>query len=488
VNLLKTYDFKLIEGINGMRDPCINVSIQEILKILEKELGKEFIVTAGSDDHTFYQGTTWTALEHSDTKEDFLENLRKGNGIMIGGEQGTPAKTMGMVWDYLYSRMNPEFQDYLNDLMVRIVGSLDKMQAGTYPLLSGRILKEWNAMYEQSNKIRADFDLKSLSEAYADFDKGSSVRERKIRVREEPEVLGLARVESWDKDTIIFFTDVPLGHHSGVGMWLDEMVKYAGKNGPDLVILQPATEHVPFGYSIEQVNDRVRAISFRQSVKLYPSQEVTKDFPIDPTLYLAITMSKQEHGKRSLSKMMTSRGHRLVKPYSWQHSMIRALIDKGALGRPQVGVFIQDGPYSKLGYAECKGYLDIPKVEVFVTIIAGFVTERLRKLIKGQFKLPDEVLDYEPVDSFLTEVLDPFKDMMWESTIGFLNKCEMVLAPPAMVEILKEKGLSTKLDVFSRGVDTTKFKPGKKENEKLRIFYAGRLTDPDHKVSTWRSS
>jgi phosphatidylinositol alpha 1,6-mannosyltransferase len=92
------------------------------------------------------------------------------------------------------------------------------------------------------------------------------------------------------------------------------------------------------------------------------------------------------------------------------------------------------------------------------------------------------MLDYEPVDTFLTEVMDPFKEMMWENTVDFLNKCELVLAPPAMVDTLRQKGLKAKMNVFSRGVDSSIFNPRRKDNAKLRVFYAGRLSDADHNI------
>jgi glycosyltransferase involved in cell wall biosynthesis len=282
---------------------------------------------------------------------------------------------------------------------------------------------------------------------------------------------------------VLFFTDIPVGHHSGVGMWLDEMIKYVGKNGPYIVIVNPATEHAPFGFYIKDVNKYARVIGFRPSIKLFSSEEVTKDFPIDPTVYLGVTVSSQEHSSRSISSLLASRENRLVKPYSLTHTQLRALIDRGALGRPVAGALIQDGPFSKLGYGECKGYLDIPKTEVFVTIIAGFATERAKKLIRKQFKLPDPVMDYQPVGMFLTEALEPFRGLLWENTITFLNKCENVLAPPAMVDVLKKQGLTTNVGVFSRGVDIKLFKSGKKGDGKpLRFLYAGRLSDTDHGV------
>lgn len=478
----KTFDFPLVEGINGMRDPAINVTIREIMDILSEKLGRKWVITAGSDDHTYYAGTTWTSVEYSETKEEFLENLRKGNNVNIGGEEGAPAKTVGMVWDYLYARMNQELQDYIVEKTMKFVGSLDKTNAGVYTLLAARILKEWKAMYTQSDNIRREYGLTPLTEAYKDFDK-RPFRPREIKVRDEPKIHSLDSLEKWDHETIIFFTDVPVAHHSGVGMWLNKMVDHIGKNGPYTVIIAPATEHSPKGYEIIDANKYTKIIKIRPSIKLFPTSEnIQKDFYIDPTVYLGITLSKQEHSSRSVKKLLSSRKNREVKPYSLTHAILRTLIDKEAVGRPIAGVLVQDGPFAKLGYGECKGYLDIPKTEVFVTNIAGFATERLKRLYKRQGKIPDEVMEYVPVDSFLNEVLNPFKHMMWGSTISFLNKCELVLAPPAMVPLLEESGVTTDVNIFSRGVETEKFKSNKVKGKKLKVLYAGRLSDADHNI------
>ena len=480
--LFKTHDFPLVEGINGMRDPCINYTITQILGILSKQTGKKWVLTAGSDDHTYYAGTTWTAVEYAETKDEFLQNLIKGKGIRTGGEQGAPAKTLSMVWDYLYSRMNPDLREYVNDILVRYLGSLEKAHSNMYPLLAGRILQEWTAMYTQAESIRHEYGLTSIPEE-TKRSYPVSYPKRNVRYGQSPEIYGLETARRYDHDTVLFFTDIPVGHHSGVGMWLDEMIKYAGKNGPHIVIVNPATEHAPYGFCIKDVNSNVRVIGFRPSIKLFSSEEVTKDFPIDPTVYLGVTVSSQEHSSRAVSSLLASRENRLVKPYSLTHTQLRALIERGALGRPVAGVFIQDGPFSKLGYGECKGYLDIPKTEVFVTIIAGFATERARKLIRKQFHLPDQVMDYQPVDVFLTEALEPFRGFIWENTISFLNKCETVLAPPAMVDVLKKQGLTTNVAVFSRGVDLRLFRSGKKGDGKtIKFLYAGRLSDTDHGV------
>lgn len=479
--LLREFDFPMIELINGTRDPCNSVTLREILAILSKKWGRSWVCTAGSDDHSYYAGTTWTAVEYSDTKEDFLNNLMKGNVVRLGGEEGRPDKIATTIWDYLYARMTPKLQDYLNRMMVSHIGSLDRLHAGVYPLLAGRVLKEWKQMYTQSDKLRKAYGLSPLADVMRDHE-APPFRERKIRIRDRPKIHGKKDITPWDHDTVLFFSDVPVAHHSGVGMWIHEMVKYVGKNGPHIVIFQPGVEHLPNGYEVKQVNENVRLVSVRPTIKLFSSQESTKDFPIDPTVSLGVFVSSKDHGSISVPKMLVNRRSRQVNPYSLGHTILRTLIDRGAMGRPRIGVFIQDGPYAKLGYASCKGYLDIPKIMVFVTNVPGFVTHRLKKLIRDQYDLPEEVINYGVVEKFMGDVLNPFRDMLWGNTMRFLNRCEMVLAPPAMVETLRERGIETEIRVFGRGVDTSRFTAGKRERERIRLMYAGRVSDTDHNI------
>lgn len=129
-------------------------------------------------------------------------------------------------------------------------------------------------------------------------------------------------------------------------------------------------------------------------------------------------------------------------------------------------IFDQSGPYDlvqvaapgNLGgwgrrLAKRKG---LPLIGVHHTMLQDYAAMRVPKLLSGL------------VRSGSLEILR-----------RFYRPCQTVLAPtPKVAEFVRKVGISKQSDVFSRGVDTSRFSPDlrtRPRNERVRLLYVGRL-------------
>ncbi len=114
---------ELVEARNGTRARWENTAVLETAAVVKGQGFQGY--TAGSDDHCGrFIGLTWTMVPRAETKEDFLEAVRRGEGIP-GGEHGTATRSAYAVYSIAYSF-------YRGNLQARKVPSVATMAADSF--------------------------------------------------------------------------------------------------------------------------------------------------------------------------------------------------------------------------------------------------------------------------------------------------------------------------------------------------------------------
>lgn len=114
---------ELVEVRNGTRAVWENRAALETAGVVR---GREFTgYTAGSDDHCGrFMGLTWTMVPRADTPAQFLEAVKRGEGVP-GGQHGTAVRSAYAVYSIAYSF-------YRDSLSARKVPSVATMAADNF--------------------------------------------------------------------------------------------------------------------------------------------------------------------------------------------------------------------------------------------------------------------------------------------------------------------------------------------------------------------
>lgn len=109
----------------------------------------------------------------------------------------------------------------------------------------------------------------------------------------------------------------------------------------------------------------------------------------------------------------------------------------------------------------------IPLVSSYHTCLPEYVRDRVEN-VATRLQIPNENSD---------EVCEFTEDLTWGYMEWFYNQTRLVLAPSRPIKDVLEKRLKTRIDIFSRGIDTDKFHPRfRRETEGVTAIYVGRVS------------
>ncbi len=483
-----------IEVRSGKTTTRLAKVTERVLDRIEQELRLSFVRVGGSDAYDSSVGTTYTTAPLSESVEELIENLRKGNDIRPEGKHGTRAEFEKRVRGLAETKLPSELRRGLDKLCVsrlpRFLQSLVDYAshfAMTFPVFCRFALED-----EQISIMREEYGLPSEEEeqaspaAHHDEDSGVSQVDKPLRCpaahvgRSEAEI---------HLPGILFMAETPLEseevvrrekrrHFSGVKSLLDELKRYAIESETPITIGQPSHEQLSGPYEVARQGN-LTLLKFRPSVELYFGDCPT-DLPVELTIDLGLALSRAELFERSKLRMLLQRTRRKVQPFSPAHKVLRELLQSGAVGPFKAVVSIDCGPYAKLAFAEGRGNLDVPTFGIYTTNLADSTLSRVETLYK---KLARDITRQplaEPLspyaDDVLRHLLLPVASFVSGMQTEFLSAVDLLFAPPGNVADLGKKGVTGEIRDLGRGLNKTFFKAGDKgPADRIRMVCAGRF-------------